>query len=91
MGQDDPKKSWRHGTGFCEGEMETAFLVILNFCVQVMGPPRCGYIEDERGPYQTQQECEARIHEMFNYMNTNFPPNSVIAHGVCVKVEGERL
>jgi len=28
---------------------------------------------------------------MFNYMNTNFPPNSVIAHGVCVKVEGERL
>ena len=53
--------------------METAFLVILNFCVQVMGPPRCGHIEDERGPYQTEQECEERIHEMFNYMNTSFP------------------
>ena len=71
--------------------METAFLVILNFCVQVMGPPRCGHIEDERGPYQTEQECEERIHEMFNYLNTNFPPNSVIAHGVCVKVQGKRL
>ena len=91
MGQDEPTRSWKHGRGFCEGEMETAFLVILNFCVQVMGPPRCGHIEDERGPYQTQQECEERIHEMFNYMNTNFPPNSVVAHGVCVKVEGERL
>ena len=77
MGRDEPTKSWKRGKEFCEGEMETAFLVILNFCVQVMGPPRCGHIEDERGPYQTQQECEERIHEMFNYMNTNFPPNSV--------------
>ena len=51
MGQDEPTRSWKRGKGFCEGEMETAFLVILNFCVQVMGPPRCGHIEDERGPY----------------------------------------
>ena len=62
--------------------METAFLVILNFCVQVMGPPRCGHIEDQLGPYQTQQECKERIHEMFNYMGANFPPNSVIAEMV---------
>ena len=71
--------------------MEIAFLVVLNFCVHVTGPPRCGHIEDERGPYQTQLECKERIHQMFNYMNANLPPGSVVAHGVCVKVEGEKL
>ena len=46
-----PKKSWKHGTGFCGVELMVAFLVVVNFCVQVMGPPRCGHIEDNRGPY----------------------------------------
>ena len=91
MGRTGPKKLWKHSIESCEDEMETAFLVVLNFCVHIMGPPRCGHIEDAWGPYQTHQECKERIYEMFNYMNANFPPNSVIAHGVCVKVEGKRL
>ena len=84
-------KSWKRGKESYKGEMEIAFLVVLNFCVHVTGPPRCGHIEDERGPYQTQLECKERIHQMFNYMNANLPPGSVVAHGVCVKVEGEKL
>ncbi len=68
-----------------------AFLVVVNFCVQVMGPPRCGHIEDNRGPYATEAQCRERIQEMFAYMNYKFPPGSVVAHGVCVEVEGERL
>ena len=87
----DPKKSWKHGTGFCEGEfMEVAFLIVFQFCVQVAGPPRCGYVEDERGPYATEERCRERVQVIMDFMKENMPPGSFVAQGSCVKIEGEK-
>ena len=87
----DPRKSWKHGTEFYEGEMVEAFIASVTFCVMLSSPPECGQIEDEWGPYKTQAECEVRIHQMFGLLSMTFPPGSVYGKGSCYKVEGERL
>ena len=71
--------------------MEVAFLIVFQFCVQVSGPPRCGYVEDERGPYATEERCRERVHEILDYMKANLPPGSFVAKGLCVRIEGEKL
>ena len=71
--------------------MEVAFLIVFQFCVQVVGPTRCGHVEDERGPYATEERCKERVHEILDYMKTKLPPGSFVAQGSCIKIEGERL
>lgn len=72
-------------------KMEIAFLIVFHFCVQVAGPPQCGHVEDERGPYATEERCRERVHEIMDYMKANLPPDSFVAQGSCIKIEGERL
>jgi len=54
-------------------------------------PPECGYIEDERGPYKTVEQCEVRIEEMFGLLRIMFPPHLIRAEGKCLRVVGEQL
>lgn len=70
--------------------VEVAFIIVFQFCVQVAGPPRCGYVEDERGPYATEERCRERVQVIMDFMKENMPPGSFVAQGSCVKIEGEK-
>ena len=74
-----------------EENVVEAFLVYVSFCIGGPGVPRCGYMEDEQGPYATLEECEARVNEIFDYLTVKFPPEHVIAKGSCIKIQGESL
>jgi hypothetical protein len=68
-----------------------AIIAMVSFCVMSTTPPECGYIEDNRGPYETVKQCEVRIDEMFGLLRIMFPPELVRAEGKCFRVKGEQL
>jgi len=68
-----------------------AIIATVSFCVMASMPPECGYIEDERGPYKTVEQCEVRIDEMFGLLRIMFPPHLIRAEGKCFRVVGEQL
>lgn len=53
------------------------FQAVLFFCFVTLSSPQCVEGTDEYGPYETVEECKARLKEMTEDLIQLMPPRSV--------------